>query len=131
MSNMEELELLKAALAVAVADGEIRRSEKGVIEGLAARVGVGRASLQAMTEAAEQDDSLADNILIRSSRAARRGFELLVAHARIDGEISESEREVLVRLASALKIPDGEFVQIYEAGIKRADAIRRSRGHAG
>ena len=77
MATMGDLELLKAALAVAVADGEIRRSQKGVVEGLAQRVGVGRASLQAMTEAAEHDDSIADNILIGSPDKARAAFELL------------------------------------------------------
>ena len=44
MDDLEKLELVKAALAVAAADGEIRRSEMGVVMGLAARVGSGPAS---------------------------------------------------------------------------------------
>ena len=40
MTMMEDLELLKAAIALACTDGELRRSEMGVIEGLALRVGV-------------------------------------------------------------------------------------------
>ncbi len=127
MDSMEELELLKAAIAVAVADGELRRSEKGVIEGLAARIGVGRASFEAMLELAQRDDSIADNILIRSKERARTAFELLVAQARIDGEISERERSVLVRIASSLDIAGDDFRAAYESGIKRADAIRKSR----
>ena len=127
MRNIEELELLKAALAVAVADGEIRRSEMGVVEGLAMRLGVGRASLEAMLEAAQKDDSTADNILIRSKERARRALELLVAQARIDGKISAEERSVIVRIATSLNLAGGEFQSIYEAGIARADRLRESR----
>lgn len=127
MARMEDVELLKAAIAVAVADGEIRRSEKGVVQGLAQRIGVGRASFDAMVQAAEQDDSIADNILIHSRENAHRALELLVAQARIDGEISGEERKLLVRIASSLQIIGDEFSRIYEAGIKRADDIRKAR----
>lgn len=127
MSTLEDLELLKAAIAVAVADGELRRSERGVIEGLARRCGIGRTSFEAMIEAAREDDSIADNVLIRSRDAAQKAFELLVAQARIDGEISRTEREVLVRIASAMGIAGDAFQTLYESGIKRADDIRASR----
>ncbi len=126
MANMEELELLKAAIAVALSDGELRRSEKGIVEGLALRVGVGRASLDAMIDAARHDDSTADNILILSKERARSALELLVAEARIDGDISNEERAVLVRIAMALGITGDAFQAIYQAGIRRADAIRKS-----
>ena len=131
MGSMEDLELLKAALAVALADGEIRRSEKGVVQGLARRVGVGQPSLDAMIEAAEQDDSIADNILIGSKATARSALELLVAQARIDGEVSNEERGVLVRIATTLAITGDEFQAVYQAGIKRADKIRKSRQDPG
>ena len=131
MDRMEDVDLLKAALAVAVADGELRRSEMGVLTGLAARVGVGRVSFDAMLAAAEEDDSIADNILIQSKDRARTAFELLVAQARIDGEISEQERSVLVRIARSLGITGEEFQAVYQAGIKRADKIRSSRGGSG
>ncbi|MGB2987151.1 MAG: TerB family tellurite resistance protein [Phycisphaerae bacterium] len=127
MSRMEELEILKAALAVAVADGQLRRSEMGVVKGLAARLGVGQASFEAMVEAAEQDESITDNILIQSKERARSALELLVAQARIDGEISERERNVLVRIAFSLNITGDEFQAIYQAGVERADEIRKSR----
>ena len=127
MKDIDQRELLKAALAVAVADGEIRRSEKGVLEGLAYRIGVGRASFEAMIEAAQHDDSFADNILIRSEKSARMALELLVAQARIDGEISERERDVIVRIAAKLGLAGTEFQSIYQAGIARADKIRNSR----
>ena len=128
MDRMEEMDLLKAAIALACADGELRRSEMGVVKGLAARLGVGQASFEAMLEAGEHDDSIADNILIRSPAQANTALELLVAQARIDGEISNAEREVLVRIASALNITEQDFQIVYQAGLKRADTIRKSRG---
>jgi tellurite resistance protein len=127
MNRMEEFDLLKAALAVAVADGELRRSELGVVKGLAARLGVGEVSFEAMCKAAERDDSIADNILLRSKATARTALELLVGQARIDGEISEQERSVLVRIASSLGITGDDFQTVYLAGIQRADKIRKSR----
>ncbi len=127
VKDIEQVELFKAALAIAVADGEVRRSERGVLEGLALRVGVGRASFDAMLEAARQDEAFADNILIQSKKDARKALELLVAQARIDGEISESERNLLVRIASRLELTGDEFQSIYQAGIARADEIRSSR----
>ena len=127
MSKMEELELLKAAIAVALADGDLRRPEKGVIEGLAARVGIGQVSFDAMVEAIGQDDSIADNFFITSKDRAQKAMLLLVAEARIDGEISDEERNVLVRIAMSLRIASEEFREIYEAGIARADSVRKSR----
>jgi len=127
MAAMEDLDLLKAAIAVALADGRLRRSEKGVIQGLAARIGVGSASYEAMLEAAEHDDSIADNILIRSKEKARTAFELLVAQARIDGDISDQERDLLVRVAAALSITGQDFETLYLSGMKRADELREVR----
>ena len=127
MDQLEKMDLLKAALAVAMADGVLTRSEKGVVEGLAARIGVGKASLDAMLEAAEQDKSIADNMFIKDKEKAHTAFELLVAQARIDGEIGKNERELTVRIAKSLKISDEDFPAIYSAGIRRADELRKSR----
>ena len=127
MNQMEQLELLRAAIAVAVADGDLRRSEKGVLRGLADRIGVGGATFDAMVEAAEQDPNFIDGLMLKSSESAGRSIELLVAQARIDGEISQHEREVIARIAADMKISDDEFQRAYEAGIKRADRIRNRR----
>ncbi|UCD28051.1 MAG: hypothetical protein JSV03_13280, partial [Planctomycetota bacterium] len=94
MTDIEKQELLTAALVVAAADGQLKQSEMGVVMGLAARVGVGRASLEAMIQAAKSGRIDPDSILIRSEKSARIALELLVAEARIDGQISDTEREV-------------------------------------
>ncbi len=126
MEDMEDIELLKATMSVAVADGQLLRSEMGVVEGLAKRIGLGPVSYEAMLEAARKDPSFADNILIQSREKARAAVRLLVGLARIDGIISDEERKVILQIARSLGITGDEFEQIYFAGLKQADEIRRS-----
>ena len=125
---MDDLALLRAAIAVALADGELRRSEMGVLKGLAMRAGVGQMSFDAMLEAAKDGADLADNVALISPDASRTALELLVAQARIDGEISSEEREVIVRIALDLGIKNEEFQTIYTKGVDRADALRKAKG---
>ena len=125
---MDDLALLRGAIAVALADGELRRSEMGVLKGLAMRAGVGQMSFDAMLEAAKEGADLAGNVAMMSPDAARTALELLVAQARIDGEISSEEREVIVRIAMDLGIKNEEFQTIYTKGVGRADALRKARG---
>ena len=125
---MDDLALLRGAIAVALADGELRRSEMGVLKGLAMRAGVGQMSFDAMLEAAKEGADLAGNVAMMSPDAARTALELLVAQARIDGEISTKEREVIVRIAMDMGIVSDEFQTIYSKGIGRADALRKARG---
>ena len=127
MEDMEDIELLKAIMTVAVADGQLLRSEMGVVEGLAKRIGLGPVSYEAMLEAARKDPSFADNILIQSKEKARTAVRLMVGLARIDGIISDEERKVIVQIAVSLGITGDEFEQVYFAGLKQADEIRRSR----
>jgi tellurite resistance protein len=119
---------LKAALEVAAADGAWRRAELGVLVGRAARVGVGRASLAAMIDAAGRGEALGIDLVLRSRENAEKALELLVAQARIDGEIVEPERALLVRFGRRLGIEGDAFQTIYRAGMARADRIRRRGG---
>jgi tellurite resistance protein len=125
---MEDLELLKAALAVAVADKELRGSELGLLQALARRAGVAPPELAAMMSEAARDASFADNIVIKSKAKARSALEMIVGLARIDGHISEEERRVLARIAASMGIAGDEFEKAYLAGIQRADEIRRRQG---
>ncbi len=124
---MENAELLRAAIAMAVADGKISRSEMGVVEGLAQRAGVSAVTIEAMFEAAANDETFADNLVLQPKDRAVKAVELLVGLARIDGEISSEERELIVRIAASIDVVDNEFRQAYEAGIKRADNLRKAR----
>ena len=124
---MENAELLRAAIAMAVADGKISRSEMGVVEGHAQRAGVGAVTIEAMFEAAANDETFADNLLLQPKDRAIKAVELLVGLARIDGEISSEERALIVRIATSVDVVDDEFRRAYEAGIKRADDLRKAR----
>jgi tellurite resistance protein len=127
MNDLEKLELLRATLAVAAADGELMRSEMGVVEGLAAKVGIGTASFEAMVAAAKRGEA-AGRVRISSPDSARTALHLLVAQARIDGEITDEERAVLLTIGDRLGIKEDEFREIYVKGIQEADEIRRRRG---
>jgi tellurite resistance protein len=123
----EQLEILKAAIVVAVADGQIIASERGLLNAIAARAGVGKASLDAMIERARTDPNMRDELFRRSTSDPELTLELLVAAARLDGEIDQEERAVLVRLMDPLKIPVHRFSEIYQRGLQRADALRKAR----
>jgi tellurite resistance protein len=124
----EELELLNAVLALAMIDGTLSRSEMGIIEGLAVRVGVGQVSLEAMIGRARREPDVHENLRMQSTKRARKAMALMVAQARIDGEISDQERELLVKIAQQLGIETDEFGQIYADGVAQADELRRRRG---
>jgi uncharacterized tellurite resistance protein B-like protein len=128
MQDREVLDLFRAALALAAADKKLTRAELGVVEGLAAKVGVGQVSFEAMKTAALRGDDLTDNLCFSSPDTACKALELLVAQARIDGQISDEERSFLVLLADKLKIDDQTFQAVYQAGVQRANAIRRRQG---
>jgi tellurite resistance protein len=120
--------LIRAVIAVAVADGRVRSSEKGVIEALANRVGVGRVSLSAMIDRAKRDPSFRDEVFRLATADPARALKILVSTARIDGEISTEERELLVALAQGLGVTGPRFEQVYQEGIQAADEVRRRRG---
>lgn len=127
MSIHEDLELLNAVLALAVIDGDLSGGEKGIIQGLAARAGIGQVSLDAMIERARREPNVYEDLRISDARKARKAMALLVAQARVDGEISDAERELLVKFATLMDIDTDEFAQIYADGVARADEARRRR----
>ncbi len=124
----EDLELLQAALALAMVDGHMSSAERGVIQGLAVRVGVGEVSLDAMVKRAKEDPQAYEELRMTSAAGARRALELLVAQARIDGRITADERELLVKIAQNLGIGTDEFGRIFALGVTRADDLRERRG---
>jgi tellurite resistance protein len=123
----EQAELLRAAIVLAVADGVIAPSEQGLLKSLAKRLGVSRETLDRMVERALLDTAVHDEMFRAATADPELTLELLVAAARIDGEIHESEHRSLVQMAERLDVPMSEFEAIYERGVARADAIRGSK----
>jgi len=126
-SVAEHVEILRAAVVLAVADGKITSSEQGLLRGLAGRVGIGNASLDALIERAQMDATLRDELFQRSMSDPNLTFELLAAAARLDGEISQEERELLIHMMDKLKIPTAQFSEIYRRGVDRADNLRKAK----
>ncbi len=127
MKPYEQTELLKVVLALAAVDGKIARSERGVFESLADRIGVGRVSLDAMIEKARREPAAKDELFQLTTSDPAHAFKLLVATARIDGEIADAERELLVVIASVLGITGDRFATLYREAIDQADQLRRNR----
>ena len=125
MASQADLDVLQALLAVAGADGDFERSEKGVYEGLARRIGANATAVWNMMNNVRTDPVLREKLFRSKLRDSRAAMKLLIATARIDGDISEQERELLVDISSKLGIGAEEFGRIYQEGLASADAIRR------
>lgn len=123
----EQVELLKAAIVLAAADQVISPSERGLLTALAGRIGVGKVSLDAMIERALSDPAAREELFRRTMSDPEKAMELLVATARLDGEVADAEREVLAQIMQKLGISVERFADLYERGMQRADALRKAK----
>jgi len=123
----EQAEILRAGVVLAAADGVITASEKGLLKSLAKRIGLSEESLDKMIASAMADDSLRASLFHTAAADPMLTLELLVAAARIDGEIHDNEQQIIAQLAERLDVPVSEFEAVYDRGIARADAIRGKR----
>ncbi len=127
MNKREEAGLLRAVVALAVADGAISRSERGVLANLAQRVGISRRTLTTMVGRARRDPAARDELFRRAASDPALTLEMLVAVAQIDGSIHVEERRLLEIMMEKLDVPFSQFDEIYQRGVERADALRRRR----
>ena len=126
----EQAEVLRAAIVLAVADGIIAPSEQGLLNSLAKRLGVSRDTLNMMTERALLDAAARDEFFRVASADPELTLELLVAAARIDGQVHSAEQQTLAQMAERLDVPISQFDEIYARGVARADAVRSQKGNA-
>ena len=124
MDQDQQMEILRGVLAVAVSDGKIARSEKGVYESLARKAGISNAWLEEMIESARRGESVKSSMFHRTLEDPVRAMTLLVATAAIDGEITEEERSVLVDISLKLRLPPGTFGQVFQKGLESAEKLR-------
>ncbi len=123
----ESLELLRAALAMAAADGRISGHEKALLKALAQRAGVGALSLDAMVADAVNNPASHDTLFQRAIDDPERAMQLLVAVAQIDGKISEEERNLLVDISFVLGVSAERFNEIFQAGLASVKRVRKQR----
>jgi ubiquitin-protein ligase/tellurite resistance protein len=121
----DEVELLKALVVLAAADGVIHRRERALLDRLAKRVGVSATSLDAAIEKAMQDPTRHKHLFRKVVSRPVPAMELLVAAAQIDGRIDEAEKQVLASCMKKLEIPHEQLSEICKRGIARAKALRK------
>jgi len=129
--DAETMEILRGVLAVAVVDGEIRRSEAGVVQRLAGRLGIDRAWLDEMIRQAERGATVESTMFRRILSDPVRAMRLMVGTAAIDGEITDQERSVLVDISLKIGLPPGQFGEVFAEGLATAERLRRERKRPG
>ena len=106
---MQKVEVLRAACCVAGADGKTTDAERRVLDKLAADVGVGFASLTAMIEQAETDQTFYKEQFRVLKSDPKQTMQLLFGVAVVDGELRRDEAAVLKRLADQLDVNGATF----------------------
>ena len=114
MTPMEKVDLLRAACCVAGIDQEISQAEENVIQRLAADVGVGKASLQAMMDRAVSDPSFHEEQFRVLKGDPQESMAVLLEVALADGGVEPAEVSVLRDLSKRLNVPENVFDQLVE-----------------
>lgn len=111
----DRLVLLKTAIAIACADRRLSAQERKLIRHLQRRLEVPDEEILPL---------LPEPIraTFRPDEDRRRGYRLLAAAARVDGEVHEAERRVLDRAATLLGLPADEAATIM-AETERATSV--------
>lgn len=112
MTPMQKVDILRAACCIAGCDGEITVSEQSVISRLAAGVGVGKASLDAMVDRALRDTDFHKEQFRVLKADPQESFAALLEVALVDGQVGPEESVVLKSFAEKLEVPEAVFEQV-------------------
>lgn len=121
ISLMEQVEILRAACCIAAADGEISEAERGLIERMAIKAGVGRASREAMIEQGLTSPKFIESQFRFLLSNPDRAMKVLMIMASADGAIGEAEESLVRNFAARLSIDEGRLEQLLRAGQDAAD----------
>ena len=114
MKSFEKLEILRAAVCVVGADGEVSEDESALIDKLASEIGVGKASRQAMLDRGKTDPEFCED-MFRVLKTEPNETMLTLFHASMsDGVLSESEIRVLWHFADKLGVNKETFDNLVE-----------------
>lgn len=112
MKSFEKLEILRAAVCIVGVDGKIDDQELQLVEKLAKEIGVGRASREAMIDRAINDPDFHKQ-MFRVLKTETDQTMLTMFHAAmVDGELEDSEIEVLKHFAAKLDVSDETFEKL-------------------
>ena len=111
MEGMVKVQVLRAACCVAGADGLTDPAERKIVEMLAAEVGVGAASLEAMLQRAETEaDYVKDQFRVLKANP-KETMGTLFSVAVADKSLDDQELVTLQKLAAKLDVSDEQYGQ--------------------
>ena len=95
--SMQDVEVLRAACCIPGADGEVRDVEADYLCRLASKLGVGQASLDAMTDVARSDQEFFEQQFQILKEQPLDSMKVLIRLALADGAISREEGKMAVQ----------------------------------
>ena len=112
MTAMAQVEVLRAACCIAGADGTVDENERAFVDGLAERVGVGKASLDAMVLRAETEPEFFKQQfkVLKSNPKATMGT--LFQAAASSGKLESKEIDMLQAFAVRLGMDGDGFREV-------------------
>ena len=121
MTPMEKVEILRACCCVAGADGECTPEEVRLLQKLADQVGVGQASLTAMTQRSETDPDFYQQQFKILKTDPQQTMAVLMQTALANGRLIPEEQRVLRGLADNLGVPEDVFHRLMQASTQMTD----------
>lgn len=114
MKSFEKLEILRAAVCVVGIDGEIHEAEAKVIDKLAGAIGVGLASREAMLARGKSDPNFCKEMFRVLKTAPKETMITMFQAAMADGELVDSEIQVLKHFAEKLGVEEPHFDKLVQ-----------------
>jgi len=114
VTPIQKVDVLRAACCVAGADGETDEQEMSLLLKLAADVGVGTASLDAMISRAESDVAFCEEQFRFLKDDPSECVAIMMQVASVNGVVGDQEQQVLQKLANNLGISPAIFTQLLE-----------------
>ena len=112
MTAMSRVEVLRAACCVAGGDGTVDAKERDYLTRLAEKVGVGKASLEAMIQRSEEEPEFYKQQFRVLKDDPEETIELLFRVAAMDGELEKNEVEMLKLFGLRLEVSSKRFMEI-------------------
>lgn len=131
ISKNDAVDILKAALVMAVVDGKVTDGERAVMKAVAQRAGIRPDDLETMIREVADAPGSRQKLFERAIAEPERAMQLLVAAAVIDGRVSEPERHLLVEVSDALGIGALRFNELFQAGMMSAKRVRATPDNPG
>ena len=122
MDPSTKVEVLRACCCVAGADGKCSEAEMALLQRMAKEIGVGQASLEAMINRGESDESFYQQHFQILKAEPSQALAILFQVAGADGVLVDDEVEVLNGLANNLGVPPEIFDQVKTAAHKSIES---------